>query len=107
MNKLAISLLLVYCVIDRIQSHRAYIPPRECKPSVTTVSGPYAPHGRICSGQVLLSEDFNEFDRSIWKNEVAMGGGGVRFFGLILHCQCRHGYGNRVISGFILLLSFN
>lgn len=83
MNKKAICLLLVYCTISSIQSYHAR-PAAECRPSVTTVSGPYAPNGRICSGQVLLSENFNEFDRSIWKNEIAMGGGGVRIVFFLL-----------------------
>lgn len=48
-----------------------------CKYTLTTVSGSKAPTGRICKGQLLLNENFVEFDRDLWKHEVTLGGGGV------------------------------
>lgn len=48
-----------------------------CKYTPTTVSGSKAPTGRICKGQLLLNENFVEFDRDLWKHEVTLGGGGV------------------------------
>lgn len=53
-----------------------------CRTSVTTVKGTYAPSGRICSGRLLFRENFDTFNKDIWKNEIAMGGGGVSSFQL-------------------------
>lgn len=48
-----------------------------CKSTVTTVSGTHAPKGAICSGQLILNEDFHQFNHQLWKNEITFGGGGV------------------------------
>lgn len=49
----------------------------DCVSSPTTVSGKYAPTGQICSGQLIFSEDFDEFDTDLWQHEITMSGGGV------------------------------
>lgn len=49
---------------------------QNCKPSITTASGPYAPL-RICSGKLILNENFNTLDKQLWQPEVTLGGGGV------------------------------
>lgn len=52
---------------------------RTCQPSITTVSGSKAPKGPLCKGQLLLDERFTEFDRDLWRHEITLGGGGVRY----------------------------
>lgn len=49
----------------------------QCVPTVTTVSGKSAPTGTLCSGQLLLDENFNEFNTNLWEHEITLGGGGV------------------------------
>lgn len=49
----------------------------QCVRSATTVSGKNAPAGDLCSGQLLLNENFNKFDRSLFEHELTLGGGGV------------------------------
>lgn len=71
-----VALLVVICFADiRVDARRRGS--RRCNPSVTTVKGSHAPSGQICSGQLLLSEDFRELNNDLWKNEITMGGGGV------------------------------
>lgn len=62
-----VTLLTIF--VDRIQS--------SCVRSATTVSGKNAPTGTLCSGQLILQENFNEFNRSLWTHEITLGGGGV------------------------------
>jgi hypothetical protein len=47
-----------------------------CTPSATTVSGTYRPQ-RICSGQLIFEDNFNNFDLSKWQHEVTLGGGSI------------------------------
>lgn len=49
-------------------------------PSVTTVSGTHAPQGRICSGDLIFEDNFNEFSLPVWQHELTLGGGGVSTF---------------------------
>lgn len=49
----------------------------QCVQSATTVSGKSAPTGALCSGQLILEENFNEFNRNLWEHEITLGGGGV------------------------------
>lgn len=49
----------------------------QCIRSVTTTSGKNAPTGDLCSGQLILDENFDDFDRNRWEHEITMGGGGV------------------------------
>lgn len=48
-----------------------------CSPSITTVSGSEAPSGQICSGQLILNEEFNYFNPNLWKHDRTLSGGGV------------------------------
>ncbi|XP_063379340.1 beta-1,3-glucan-binding protein-like [Cydia fagiglandana] len=48
---------------------------RACTPSVTTVSGSHAP-ATVCSGDLIFSDEFNEFDLEKWQHENTLGGGG-------------------------------
>lgn len=52
----------------------------QCEPSITTVSGTKAPTNKLCSGQLILNENFDTFDRDLWEHEVTLGGGGVSSF---------------------------
>lgn len=63
--------------VDQI-SEAVEVPQQRCAPSVTTVSGPYAPTGQICQQQLVFNENFNSFDMNLWRHEVTMNGGGVR-----------------------------
>lgn len=47
-----------------------------CSPSVTTVSGTHAPV-TVCSGALIFSDDFDEFDLEKWQHENTLAGGGV------------------------------
>lgn len=55
-----------------------------CTESITSVTGPYAPKGQICSGQLIFNEDFNKLDLRRWQHESTLAGGGVSFFKQIL-----------------------
>ncbi|CAG9799659.1 unnamed protein product [Chironomus riparius] len=46
-----------------------------CNPSVTKASGSKAPR-QICSGQLLFEDNFDSLDKSKWKFENTMAGGG-------------------------------
>lgn len=48
-----------------------------CRPTITTVSGRFAPSGQLCSGQLILNEEFNNFAKDFWQHEITLGGGGV------------------------------
>lgn len=48
----------------------------ECKPSVTTASGPNAPQ-QICSGQLIFHEPFDVVNKQIWKPLSTFWDGGV------------------------------
>lgn len=47
-----------------------------CTPSATTVSGTHAP-STVCSGALIFSDEFNEFDLEKWQHENTLAGGGV------------------------------
>ncbi|XP_001845811.2 beta-1,3-glucan-binding protein [Culex quinquefasciatus] len=47
-----------------------------CRRSSTTVSGSKAPKGRICKNQLIFEDNFNQLDRSVWKHENSVAGGG-------------------------------
>lgn len=54
-----------------------------CRPSPTTVSGTHAPNV-VCSGELIFSDDFNEFDLEKWQHENTLAGGGVSTYPKIL-----------------------
>lgn len=68
-NFAAILVALLPIFVIRVES--------QCAPTVTTVSGKNAPMGKLCSGQLILDENFNNFDNSLWEHEITLGGGGV------------------------------
>lgn len=68
-------MVFVACIIDSYSFR--FVDQNACRHTPTTVSGTKAPTGRICKGQLLLNENFVEFDRDLWKHEVTLGGGGV------------------------------
>lgn len=74
MNSIIVCVIVVICIIVGSNSQEE-LP--LCNPSVTTVTGTHAPKGQICSGQLILNEEFHQFNHELWKNEIAMGGGGV------------------------------
>lgn len=41
----------------------------ECQPSITTVNG----SNSVCAGQLIFFEEFNDFDRNLWKHERYLG----------------------------------
>ncbi|KAJ8930603.1 hypothetical protein NQ314_016573 [Rhamnusium bicolor] len=45
-------------------------------PSVTTVSGNQVPSGKICSGDLIFEDNFDELNLKKWQHEVTLGGGG-------------------------------
>lgn len=48
-----------------------------CTPSETTASGPYAPKGPFCSGELIFEEEFNDFDLNLWHHAITLNGGYV------------------------------
>lgn len=56
-----------------------------CTESITSVSGPYAPRGQICSGQLIFKDEFDKFDLRTWQHEITLQGGGVSFFFAYFH----------------------
>jgi beta-glucanase (GH16 family) len=46
-----------------------------CNPSVTTVKGTKAPK-KFCSGQLIFEDNFNSLDKTKWKFENTLAGGG-------------------------------
>lgn len=55
-----------------------------CVPSLTTVSGRYAPTGQICANTLIFNEDFNNFNMDLWMHKVTMDGGGVSISFMLL-----------------------
>lgn len=51
-----------------------------CFPTITQVNGTHVPLRRLCRGQLIFAEDFNEFKTDLWHHEVTLGGGGVNKF---------------------------
>lgn len=45
-------------------------------PSVTTVSGTHAPTGKICPGDLIFEDNFDDLDLKKWQHEQTLGGGG-------------------------------
>lgn len=54
-----------------------------CTESITTVSGPYAPKGKICSGDLIFEDNFDKLDLKIWQHENTLTGGGVSNFNIL------------------------
>lgn len=48
-----------------------------CTPSITKVSAGDWPLGQLCSGQLVLNEEFDRLDTDLWQHEITFGGGGV------------------------------
>lgn len=48
----------------------------ECKPTISTASGTISPK-KICSGQLIFDENFDELNKQKWIPEVTFFGGGV------------------------------
>lgn len=49
----------------------------KCKPSRTRVSGSYMKKRKICSGKLLLSENFKTLRQNLWNHELTVNGNGV------------------------------
>lgn len=54
----------------------AFANAQNCKPSLTTVSGPAALK-LSCSGDLVFEENFDKLDKERWQHEQTFGGGGV------------------------------
>lgn len=52
-----------------------------CAPSITTVSGTFAPQ-TVCSGELIFADEFDEFNLEKWQHENTLAGGGVSTEGL-------------------------
>lgn len=44
----------------------------DCQRTITTVEGPIAPDGPLCSGQLIFNEEFDDLDTNVWKHENRM-----------------------------------
>lgn len=50
-----------------------------CRASVTSVSGPLAPKGRILPGQLIFEDNFDRFNLNAWRHSLTLSGKGVSF----------------------------
>lgn len=50
-----------------------------CRSSVTSVSGPLAPKGRILPGQLIFEDNFDSFNLHAWRHSLTLSGKGVSF----------------------------
>lgn len=66
------AVIVLISAIGGIDSHR-----KICEYTPTVVKGSKAPRGPICKGQLLLDEQFRDFDRDLWQHEITLSGGGV------------------------------
>ncbi|XP_044766633.1 beta-1,3-glucan-binding protein-like [Coccinella septempunctata] len=48
----------------------------QCTPSKTRVSGSYSNGRRICSGDLILSENFDSLNQNLWNHELTVDGNG-------------------------------
>lgn len=74
-------MLLIFFIFVNLQGGGSSDCP---SPSVTTVSGTHAPHGRICPGDLIFEDNFDNFSLPIWQHELTLGGGGVS--NLLIFC---------------------
>lgn len=59
----------------------------DCEKTPTTVSGTFAPK-RICSGNLIFEDDFDEFDLKKWQHENTLAGGGVSILFIYFNKRC-------------------
>lgn len=55
----------------------------DCEISPTRATGPYAPAGPYCSGQLIFEEEFDDLNSNLWQPELSLAGGHVSSFYLI------------------------
>lgn len=67
------SVIQTICVILSVV---IFISAQECKPSITTASGPDAPT-KICSGQLVYHEPFDDVNKTKWAPLSTFWDGGV------------------------------
>lgn len=67
----------MFQVICIVLSAALFISAEDCKPSITTASGPDAPK-KICSGQLVYHEPFDDVNKTKWAPLVTFWDGGVR-----------------------------
>lgn len=82
------NMLQTICIILSVA---IFISAQECKPSITTASGPDAPKN-ICSGQLVYHEPFDDVNKTKWAPLVTFWDGGVS---------------RMMIGGLITLISIN
>lgn len=64
-------------IICIVLSVAIFVSTDDCKPSITTASGPDAPQ-KICSGQLVYHEPFDDVNKTKWAPLVTFWDGGVR-----------------------------
>lgn len=69
MCSIVIALYAIYLQNFAVHAH--------CTASITTVSAGDVSLGQLCSGQLVLNEEFDRLDTSLWEHEITLGGGGV------------------------------
>lgn len=70
MKKIHKIILIIVTIINTINAN--------CKSaSYTTVSGRFAPKGKICRGHLIFEDNFDEFNLQKWQHELTLAGGGV------------------------------
>lgn len=69
--------LISFLVIFVVSLHFDAVAEAHCTPSITKVSAGDYSLGQLCSGQLVLNEEFDTFDTGLWEHEITLGGGGV------------------------------
>lgn len=82
---LILRLLAFGCIIAVIDGYPEWPQCHNCRPSVTSVSGPLAPRGKILPGQLIFEDNFNNFNLQAWRHSLTLSGKGVRFLFMILY----------------------
>lgn len=70
-------------IICLILSAALFVNADECKPSITTASGPDAPQ-QICSGRLIYHEPFDDVNKTKWVPQVTFSDFGVRIESLFV-----------------------
>lgn len=79
MNSL-LKLLLIAQLFLFINGYYLHVPHcYNCRPSLTTASGPFAPIGTILPGQLIFEDNFDKFNLKAWEHSLTLSGKGVSF----------------------------
>lgn len=71
-------------LIDVIIGFLSNIQCKNCIESVTTVSGPLSPQGKIRPNQLIFEDNFDNLNLKTWRHSLTLSGKGVSFYNCLL-----------------------